>query len=387
MSRDNLIVPAEPDQNASSKMALVGNAISFFVPFTLYSVLSFTRYHEFNGTLALAITNAALNGFLYQKSIVDESTKLFAFVRKIKNEGLSDATWKERVGDGLKLYTILNLTAVASLLLTGDLLANKKDFPMAMVWTFGMLGWFLEGVLAITPNRAIVDGSLKLIRNLQLSSFSVTQLNRQFLFKAMTGLTVAFLSFFFTLGSVGSVQRALEWKALSWMKYPFPLLFLMQSQTLSPFAAIGIFFLFSFYTTKSFIAILPDIFSPKQFHAGNWLLRIFLLAVSAATTQASSAIQIEGQSRVLAWHNTWSMLIAFINKIHITPDVLAGIIGGGLNVSGVLSSLDKAQADYRKRIENNEPKKCSDGLLKWITPKPVSEPVADVHANYVALAV
>lgn len=383
MSRNNV----ESTESNQTRIASLGRGLSFFVPFSLYAVLSFTRYDKFNATLALASGNALLNGFLYQKSIVDEATQFAEFIRKMKQGEFSEVTWKAMLLNGMKFYAILNLTAVASLLLTGDLLANKKDFPAPMIWTFGLLGWFLEGVLAITPNRAIINDCLKIvsINRAQLSTFAI---NREMIFKAITGLVVAFLSFFFTLGSVGSVQRALEWDALSWMKYPFPLLFLIQNQTVSPIAAIGIFFLFTFYTTKSFVSLLPDMMCPKQFHFGNWFLRILLFAMSVATTQASSAIQIEGQNRVLAWHNMWSTLVAFINKIHITPDVLAGVIGGGLNVSGVLSSLDKAQSDYKTRAENDGPKKCSDYLLKWITPKPLSTPVTDENrVDYVALTV
>lgn len=359
-------------QNHDRKMnflSTVGQITSFIVPLSLYSVLSFTRYDEFNGTLALAITNAILNGFLYKNNIVEEAEKLIHFFKNVSRENIQALSFLKFVFYTAKFYVILNLTAVASLLLTGDVLANKKDFSMPVVWIFSFLGCFLEGVLAITPNRCIVDQGVKLLTcDFGLDSLPALKMDRSLIFKGAVGFFVAFLSLFFTLATVGSVQRASEWEGLSWMKYPFPLLFLIKNETVAPLSTVGIFFLFTYYVTKSFINIFSEIFSPEKFHFGNWLLRIALWAISIATTQASSAIQIEGQRRVLAWNNAWSDLIIFINKIHITPDVIAGIIGGALNVSGIHNSFTTIQKEYQERHKNNGSKKWSDCLLKWVTP-------------------
>lgn len=360
--------------------------LRFGVPTSLYCVLAFTRYESFDWTVLRIISNALLNGFLYRESIKSNATEARNLYQKLQTEGWSVLTQKgylNFLGNALKLFVTLNLTAAASLLLTGDILAHQNNLPSAIVWIFGMLGFGLEGMLSIGSSHAVVQGFIDAAScRLKIDFESESDPTNTNLFisralslaKLMSIAVISALSFFFSIGTVGSMQRAANWNGLSWMLYPFPLLRLLNIPAVAPIAGAGIFCLFSYYVSKSMINILNQNFRQEKFHLGNTALRLTILGISIASTLASSAIQIEGQAEVLSWNNAWSSVIKTINHLHITPSVLAGFLGGVLNVYGVNLAIDQFQENYRKRFSEVppgtafQPTSWKDKAASWVTP-------------------
>lgn len=362
--------------------------LRFGVPTSLYCVLAFTRYESFDWTVLRIISNALLNGFLYRESIKSNTTEARNLYQKLQANGLSSLIqdgWLNFLGNASKLFITLNLTAAASLLLTGDVLAHQNNLPPAIVWIFGMLGFGLEGMLSIGSSHAVVQGfidaaSCRLKIDFESESKSDPTNTNLFISRAlsltklMSIAVISALSFFFSIGTVGSMQRAANWTGLSWMLYPFPLLRLLNIPAVAPIAGAGIFCLFSYYVSKSMINLLNQNFCQEKFHLGNTALRLTILGISIASTLASSAIQIEGQAEVLSWNNAWSSVIKTINHLHITPSVLAGFLGGVLNVYGINLAIDKFQENYRKRFSEAlpgtafQPISWKDKIASWVTP-------------------
>lgn len=184
---------------------------------------------------------------------------------------------------------------------------------------------------------------------------------------------VAPLSFLMTFIGVGSMQRAIQWEGLSFLKYfPVNLAWVLQSDQWAVTAGAGFFILVSQYLLESCYAILEELTAPIlalfnekkrgefvkapfetiKAHIGHFVAILGIGGVSLGLGTASSIpVFDEGILKMLLDGGVNAKIIRFALSAGLNARVLAVAVAGVFNAYGMLQYFYKREKSYHKRMQ------------------------------------